>query len=150
MSRPPRPWFWSQKSIWCVTLDGERIKLSKDEAEARQIFHEIMAKRVNVKNLKSDALVIIIDELLTWTKKNRAAGTYRFYQEHAQQFIDWLKDCGRTRIRSHELTVDIFEDYLEEVSPGRRTGAVQMIKRVYNWATKRRRRETHVKGNGRP
>ena len=36
-----------------------------------------------------------------------------------------------------ELTPDIFESYLEESSPGRRSGAVQMIKRVYNWANKR-------------
>ena len=137
MGRPPKPWFWKQAKIWCVTLDGKRIKLDVDQDEAVKKFHKLMSERPEP--LSSESLAIVMDKMVEWTGKNRSAGTYRFYREHAQQFLDWLKGENLVDISCDELTPDVFESYLEESSPGRRNGAVQMIKRVYNWANKRGR-----------
>jgi hypothetical protein len=42
--------------------------------------------------LREECLVVVMDELLDWTQKNRRAGTYRFYHEHVQQIVNWLKE----------------------------------------------------------
>ncbi len=135
MGRPPKPWFWSQKNIWCVTLDGKRIRLDAERDLAFEKFFKLMADRPS----PLSSLSLVIDEMVEWTRKNRSEGTFRFYREHAQQFTNWLKGEKRVDIGCGELTPDIFESYLDESSPGRRSGAVQMIKRVYNWANKRGR-----------
>ncbi|MEL7499729.1 MAG: site-specific integrase [Planctomycetota bacterium] len=136
MSRKNEPWYWEARKGWYVTLNGKRIKLGKDKEEAFAEFYRLKAENPA---LSTDSLVIVMDEMVEWTRKNRSAGTFRFYNEHAQQFLDWLKGEKLVDIGCEELTPDIFESYLEESSPGRRNGAVQMIKRVYNWANKRGR-----------
>lgn len=136
MARPSKPWFWKQRQIWCVTIDGKRVQLSEDKDEAFRKFHTIKAEKLR---LHEECLAVVVDELLDWTKKHRREGTYRFYVEHAKQFSEWLEENGISAIECDELTVAIFESYLDDISPGRRCGAVQVIKRVYNWGIKRGR-----------
>ena len=135
MARQAKPWFWEQKQCWYVTINKKRTRLSKDKQAAFEKFYALKASEKQ--NANSAYLVTIMDQLLTWTQKNRSAGTYRFYHEHAQNFVDYLKANRLTAIECQDLTVALCEDYLEECSPGRRNGAVQTIKRVYNWALKR-------------
>ncbi len=136
MARPSKPWYWKQKEIWCVTIDGKRIRLSEDKDEAIRKFHAIKAEQVK---LHEDCLLVVMDELLDWTKKHRRDGTYRFYVEHAKQISGWLEDNRLSSIECDRLSVARFEAYLEDISPGRRAGAIQVIKRLYNWGTQRGR-----------
>lgn len=114
----------------------QKAQASKDKDEAFEKFYEL--KLANPA-LGTESLIVVMDEMIEWTRKNRSAGTYRFYLEHGQQFTDWLKDEKRQEITVSQLSVDTFESYLDECSVGRRNGAVQMIKRVCNWANKRGR-----------
>lgn len=136
MARPAKPWFWKQKNIWCVTISGRRIRLDKEKDEAFRKFHAIKAEQLE---LNQDSLLVVMDELLDWTQKHRRPGTYRFYVEHCKQLMDWLKSQKLAEIACQNLTAGVYEAYLEDLSPGRRSGAVQVIKRVYNWAVKRGR-----------
>lgn len=136
MSRKNEPWYWEARQGWYVNINGKRRKLSKDKPEAFEEFYRLKAANPS---LEAECVVIVMDEMVEWTRKNRAAGTFRFYHEHAQQFTDWLKGIKSVDIPCSDLSVDLFEQYLEECSPGRRNGAVQMIKRVYNWANRRGR-----------
>jgi integrase len=136
MPRPSKPWFWKQKQIWCVTINGKRIRLAEDKDEAFRRFHAIKAEQTK---LHEDCLLVVMDELLDWTKKHRREGTYRFYVEHAKQLAGWLEDNRLVAIECDQLSIDRFEAYLEDLSPGRRAGAVQVIKRLYNWGMKRGR-----------
>ncbi len=136
MARPSKPWYWKQKKIWCATINGKRIRLSDDRDEAFRRFHAIKAEQVK---LYEDCLLVVMDELLDWTKKHRRKGTYRFYVEHAKQLSVWLEDNRLAAIECDQLSVDKFEAYLEDISSGRRAGAVQIIKRLYNWGMKRGR-----------
>jgi integrase len=136
MSRPPKPWFRKDRQEWYVTLSGKRVRLGPDKEEAFRKFHALKARQIK---LREECFVVLMNDLLEWTKKNRRAGTYRFYQEHAQQFLDWLKDEKKVDIECDQLTPDLVESYLEQCSVGRRNGAVQLLKRVYNWGIKRGR-----------
>ncbi len=136
MSRPPKPWFRKDRNEWYVTLSGKRVRLGPNKEEAFRKFHALQSKQVK---LREECFVVVMNDLLEWTKKNRRAGTYRFYREHAQQFVDWLKDEKKVDIECDQLTPDLVERYVEQCSEGRRNGAVQLLKRVYNWGIKRGR-----------
>ncbi len=136
MSRKNEPWYWEARLGWYVHINGKRHKLGSNKVEALNEFYRLKTENPA---LSSESLIIVMDEMVEWTGKNRSAGTFRFYNEHAQQFLDWLKGEKLVDIGCEDLTPDIFESYLEESSPGRRNGAVQTIKRVYNWANKRDR-----------
>ncbi len=136
MSRKNEPWYWEARDCWYVNINGKRVKLSRDKNDALEKFYRLKTENPT---LGMESLLVVMDEMIEWTRKNRSAGTFRFYHEHAQQFTGWLKANKIVDIAVGELTVDTFESYLEESSPGRRNGAVQMIKRVYNWANKRGR-----------
>ena len=88
MGRQNKPWYRKDRIAWYATINGKMVKLGKDKEEAEQRFHELNAA---TPVLSEESLVVIIDELLTWTEKNRREGTFRFYKEHAQQFSDYLK-----------------------------------------------------------
>ena len=137
MGRQNKPWYRRSKKCWYVTVNGKMVRLDPDKDESVRLFHELKAKKPVLKN--DQLLVVVMDELLTWTKKYRRLGTYRFYIEHFQQFTDWLKETRQVGIECSQLTPAIFESYLETISDGRHSGAVQSIKRVYNWGLKRGR-----------
>ena len=44
MARPPKPWHWKQRNVWCVYINGKKHILHPDEEEAHRLFHAIMAK----------------------------------------------------------------------------------------------------------
>jgi integrase len=41
--RKSKPWFWSKRRAWFVTIDGKRTSLGSDKVEAFRRFHELMA-----------------------------------------------------------------------------------------------------------
>src|SRR6185312_11315034 len=45
MGRPATIWLRKQTGWYYVTLNGEKVKLSPDKAEADRLFHELMAAR---------------------------------------------------------------------------------------------------------
>ncbi len=136
MARPNKPWWWKQKQCWYVTIDGKRIRLDEDREEAFRKFHARMAEKPEVVK-SSTALVVLMDKFLDWTERNLKAGSYRFYFEHCSHFHEWLKKHRLSAIESLELKPYQFEEYLEDVSVGRRAGATQAVKRVYNWGVKK-------------
>lgn len=136
MSRPNKPWYWKEKKAWYANIGGKRTRLAKNKEDALRKFHSLKAQQTV---FEEDALQVVMDEMLTWTENNRSNGTLQFYKGHAQQFIDFLKENKKTNITCDQLTVDLFESFLKSISKGRRNGAVQMIKRVYNWGIKRGR-----------
>ncbi|MEM9942079.1 MAG: hypothetical protein AAF939_10865 [Planctomycetota bacterium] len=111
MARKNEPWYWEARKGWYVTLNGKRKKLeAKNKTDA---FKEFCKLQVESPRLNSHSPAVIMDEMVEWTGKNRSAGTYRFYREHAQQFLDWLKGEKLVDISCDELTPDIFESYLK-------------------------------------
>jgi hypothetical protein len=78
MSRFPKPFFRASRSLWYVQIAGKQINLGPDEAAARQLYHEIMAKpHSDTEAAPSVSVVVILNRLLDWTSKHRDAGTYR-------------------------------------------------------------------------
>lgn len=135
MARKNEPWFRESKNAWYVTIDGRQVRLAKDKKEAFDKFYKMKAEIPEARQL----LVKVMDEFLTWTSENRTDGTFRFYREHCQSFIDFLKGEKRTGIKTSELRPEFYEKYIRELPKGRHNGSIQMIKRVYNWAIKRGR-----------
>jgi hypothetical protein len=71
MGRPPKPWYWKARKIWCVNHKGERIKLGPDRDEAFRQYHQIMAKPEEKRQpVQWGAVAAILDDFLTWTEEN--------------------------------------------------------------------------------
>src|SRR4051794_27111635 len=43
MRTPDKPWYRKQNSTWYVKINGKQVRLSKDRAEARRLFHKLVA-----------------------------------------------------------------------------------------------------------
>lgn len=43
MGRAAKPWYRKDRRLWCVVIDGKRITLGPDKAEAYRRYHEIMS-----------------------------------------------------------------------------------------------------------
>ena len=101
MPSPNKPWFLERKKqTWYANISGKGIRFGKDREEAFRKFHTLKAEKPK---LHEEALLVVMDELLTSTQKNRREGTYRFYRDHAQHFTDFLKEQKRVDIQADEL-----------------------------------------------
>jgi integrase len=40
---PEKPWFWAQNQTWYAKINGKQVRLSRDKAEARRVFHRLVA-----------------------------------------------------------------------------------------------------------
>lgn len=65
MGRPPKPWFWRARKVWCVELKGERVPLAEgkeNKPAAMQAFYELMRSTGTPMKVPA-AASIIIEEL---------------------------------------------------------------------------------------
>jgi integrase len=134
MGRRARPWFWTQRNEWCVTIDGERYLLGPDKDAAETKFHELMADPN--RNVPSNTLVSIIELFLDWTLKHREKTTYDWYQHHLQSFLDNLTPKLLTvdKLKPHHV-----ETWTEKLTGGGSyvRGSMTAITRALNWAEKK-------------
>jgi hypothetical protein len=45
MARPPKPWWWKKRKVWCVYFNGTKHILGSDRQEAVRRFHAMMAQQ---------------------------------------------------------------------------------------------------------
>lgn len=139
MPRTNKIWFWEARNEWCVKINRVRHRLGPDKAEAELRFHQLKAApHEAVAPADRDAAATIIDEFLDWTQKNRELGTYDWYRDHLQSFLDAItpKTLAVGKIKPEHV-----ENWLDSHRWGDsvRRGAITAVLRAFNWAEKRGR-----------
>ena len=98
MARQPKPWYWKDRQVWCVTIGGVRHNLGPTKKEALRRFYALMQKPHREKVI-GDAFPAIVDAFLEWTERNRAEATYKWYRDHLQCFVDHYPEITVDQLR---------------------------------------------------
>src|SRR5262249_29525123 len=147
MPHYPKPFFKKSHGAWYVQLDGQQFRLHEQEAEARRIYHELMAERgkPSVKPTRVDdspLLVQVIDKFLDFCQDHRAESTYGSYRDGLQLFVTEV--AGRMAI--DELRPFHLDDWLAkhpDWASGTKHNGARMVMRALSWAEKRGRIESN-------
>lgn len=135
MPKPPDLWLRGRDQCWMTTVNGKQIKLSKDKAEARKLFHRLMAAdapevagRVAVRRLLDDYLA----QTAAAKSPGRLVSCVRYYTRFAAAF-------GHRRCDS--LKPDEVEAWLGRQPGGGSTRdfTLAALKAAFNWGVRRRR-----------
>ena len=88
--RKPKPYYRKQTGTWYLQLGKRQIRLSKNEEEAFQKYHEIMLNQSVYTSTLTDVLDVL-DHYLEWLQNNRAEGTYNkakyYLTDFAKQIV---------------------------------------------------------------
>src|SRR5579871_4057117 len=91
MKKFPKPWFRPTRGLWYVTVYGKQHNLGPDEAEAKRLYHELMAKPPELPKPKlADGLSVaeLFERFLDWCQKHQAPRTYADHRKFIQLFLD--------------------------------------------------------------
>jgi integrase len=126
--RVPKPYYRKQTDSYYVQLNGKQINLGKDEKQAYEQYHRLMANRHEPEpDIKVE---VLLDRFLDWTKNNKAEATYEWYKGYLQSFKNAI---GGTRPVSN-LKVHHIQGWIDSYPTlGNRNCAVRAIKRAFNW-----------------
>ena len=87
MARRPKPWFWSARDGWCVTIGGSRHPLGRDKGRAYDRFYALM-RQPQRREVSAESLAAVIDAFLEWVLKNRSPKMFEWYRYRLQRFLD--------------------------------------------------------------
>ena len=135
MARRPKPWFRKGRG-WFVTVDGKQVSLGSEKELAYKRFYELMRepKRPPVSRV-SPLVSALLDDFLEWTRKHRAAGTFRTYQQRLQWFLDSLPNClVAAELKPHH--VQSWLDSHPDWSDTTKRGCVIAVQRAFRWSEK--------------
>jgi len=133
MPHHPKPWYRSDRGVWCVQLHGKQVNLGSDHEAAFARYHELMSKPKP--QLCSASVAVVIDVFLDWAQLNRAERSYQFYKERCQSFLDSVpKAITVSQLRPYH--VQQWVDSKSSWSDGMKRGAIMSVQRALNWAAK--------------
>ncbi len=131
------PWRRKQDNCWYTKVNGKQIKLAEAEVsyqDALKLYHEAHAHAKKHSSELPITVAQIIDEYLEWLKFNRAPGTYRWYYDYLQSFVDHIG----AKLKVNQLKPLHVERWLQasyaKAGSNHRRGAIKAIKRALNWA----------------
>lgn len=132
--RQPKPYWKKSHQCWYANLNGRTVRLGKDEAEAMQKYHELMAAG---QAIRLDTTVqALIGLFLEWTKQNRLEGTYGWYSWHLSSFGHFIgPKLTLDKLKPFHVTRWIESEY-KDGSDTYKHGAIRTVVRVCNWAVK--------------
>ena len=114
MARTPKPWFRTERAVWCVHLRGTTHQLGSHPdgfptpkqvkgkwnapSPIMRAFHALLASppaaaMPPIAVIPPVAVLTVpdvFDSFLEWCQKNRSARTYEWSQNHIQNFLDSL------------------------------------------------------------
>jgi integrase len=160
MARIPSPWFWEERAEWCVNVEGRRCKLGPHPegfplpkktrgkwnapAPIMQAFHAMLADleptptgsmRTNQSATDSPLVYVIFDKYLDGCKKHRSAGTYGWYADHIQNFLDSLENAAALTVAQLKpFHIIEWVDSHGGWSNASKRGAIIALQRPFNWA----------------
>ena len=132
MARAPKPWYWTERESWFVTIQKQRHDLGSVKAAAIKRFHELMAKPAR-RRLASDLLSVVIDAFLDWTQKHKAPDTYEWYRYRLERFAKRYPDVRASALKPFHVQ-EWADSYNFSVTS--RRNYLRSVKRCLKWATR--------------
>lgn len=134
-----KPFFREQTKSWYVTLSGKQCPLGKDEDEAYQKYHRLMANYVADRPAevsKEAPVAVLLNAFLDWTQRKRAPRTYDSYKSFCTSLAKYLPN-GMTcsNLKPHHIE-SWFDAKFAQSGETSRGIAYRTIKRAFNWAVK--------------
>lgn len=136
MARLPKPWFRTDRGIWCVTISGVRHNLGPDKKAAFDRFYALMSdpqSRPVRQPVETLSLPAVVDAFLDWTHRNRAVATYGWYRDHLQAFVSANRGLSLGDLRPHHVEAWAATGS-ENVNT--RRNRMRAVKRCFRWATR--------------
>jgi integrase len=152
MPHAPWPFYKAVRNCWYVEIHRKQINLGRHPtdlplptkvqgkwqppADILQAFYRHMADVPDTSEKplpKAQDLLELFDEFLEWTKKHRAAGSFRWYQERLQWFSDTLKEPLTVKdLKPFHVTKWV--DAHPEWSESHQRGCMVAVQRALYWA----------------
>lgn len=142
--RQPQPYYKKSHDAWYVNIGGRKIRLAKNEKEAWEEYHKVMAGKVDLG--KDPSLNDLFMAFTRWSERNHKPDTREFYRLYQVSFITAVGPSRRvSQVRPIHLTnwlddkwpiQDVFNGsklITPRASASTRNGAVRAIKRPFNW-----------------
>lgn len=130
----PKPWYRPARGVWYVTLDGKQYNLGADKDQAFEQYHRLMSTPPE-QRLSGDTVAELLDAFLEWCRLHRRPATYSWYQDRAQQFLDFLPrgmKVGQLKPFHMQRWIDSRATW----SSGGKCNACRSIQRAFNWAVR--------------
>ncbi len=131
--RKPKPFFRKFTQSWYVTLKGTQIPLGKNEEQAWQKYHEMMAKQDQIID-GFGTVSELFDGYLDWLEQKRSQATYSKARHYLSLFVTHIGVGMRVAtIRGRHVS-----QWLDTKSwtPTTQNDAASLIQRAFNWAVK--------------
>jgi integrase len=128
----PKPWYRATRGVWYVTLDGRQFNLGPDKEAAFEQYHQLMGMEPE-QRLVGTSVAEILDAYLDWCKSHRAPGTYDWYKDRCQKFVDFIpRGLKFDQFKPYHLQrwIDSYKTW----SSGNKRNACPSIQRAMNWA----------------
>lgn len=132
--RQPKPFFRKQTKCWYVQLGKKQIRLSEDEKEAWDKYHEIMADR---QTLAAPDLTVarLADAYLAWLQKKRSPATYEKARHYLSLFVRFVGTGLRVGALEPTKVTDWLDEYPDWTSTSKHD-ACSIVQRAFTWAVK--------------
>jgi site-specific recombinase XerD len=137
------PWLRAQDQCWYTTIGRELIKLGTADDAWEDIEERYHAEHSARKKTAIWTVAALVDEFLEFCQKQKAAGTYDWYQRYLKPFAHHI---GTVR-KAHTLEPDDVTAWVEErfkdCAANTKHGATRCVVRLFNWAIKTRKLRTN-------
>ena len=149
MPRPPKPWWNAQKGAWYCWIDGKRVRLAVDKADATIQFHRLMAARgVNLPGLAPpgytvlDVFNLFVDHVSRAVSRGeRSRVTLEGYERYLPRAAEAIGGIAASELRPHH--VETWLDSEPRWGPTSRYNAITAIKAAFRWANRSGHLETN-------
>jgi integrase len=134
MSRPNHIWFRSDIGWWCITLNGQKVRLAEgkeNRAEAERKFHELKAVAPRLPESRSARVSDVIEAFLVWAERHRSPETLRNFRWYGQMFAEKYGYLPVGELRPMHLTRWVDE---RKWGPTTERNARRSIARAFSWA----------------
>jgi len=130
----PKPWYRPSRGLWFVTIDGHQFKLGSDRDAAFELYHQLMSTPAEQRRA-GDSVAQVIDAFLGWCQIHRSQGTYEWYRDRSQQFVDFIPR-GLTVAQLKPFHLQRWIDSHPNWAPGNKRNACRSVQRALSWAVK--------------
>ncbi|APZ93434.1 tyrosine-type recombinase/integrase [Fuerstiella marisgermanici] len=131
MARQPKPWYWTARKAWFVTIDGKRHTLGREKKAAHLRFHELMRKPIK-RTVPCESVVAIADRFLEWVHKHRSPHTYEWYRHRLERFARKHPSLLIRDLRPFHVQ-EWVDDY-PELKQTTKRNYMRTVKRCMKWA----------------
>lgn len=135
MPKKPGPWRRKQDGWYYATLDGKKVRLSKDHKEAMRLYHKEQARRAEVRRgpsspVEAPTVAELLDAFLVHVEANQSRATLELRLAHLKSFNKRYGEMSSDAVRPYHATA-----WLDRPSwgPSMRAMALASLKRAYNW-----------------